>query len=316
MAGPPELSIIVVNWNTREMTLACLRSVYAETRSTPFELIVVDNGSHDGSAEAIAAEFPGVRLIVESVNHGFARANNLAAQGARGDYILLLNSDTVVLDRAIDRLVEFARGHPSAKIWGGRTVFADGSVNIGSAWGRLTGWGAVVYATGLSRLLWRVPIFDPEGLRAWDRSSEREVDIVSGCFLLVERAFWNELGGFDPAFFMYAEEAELCARARASGARPRVTPAAAIVHHGGGSAVEQHATLAALFGGKIRLAAKHLPRVEAGVVRLSYLFAAGSRALAYSARATIDARQRPRAETWRRLWTSRQEWANPASDEG
>lgn len=311
MAGPPDLSIAVVNWNTREMTLACLASIYAETRDVSFEVVVVDNGSHDGSAEAIAAAFPQARLIAEPVNHGFARANNLAVAGAAGELVLLLNSDTVVLDRAIDRLVAFARANPRARMWGGRTVFADGSLNIGSAWGKLTGWAAVCYATGLSRLLWRIPWFDPESLRAWDRADEREVDIVSGCFLLIERRLWNELGGFDPAFFLYAEEADLCARARRHGARPRVTPSATIVHHGGGSAVARHATLAALFGGKIRLAAKHLSRTEAAIVRTSYLFAVGSRALIHSARALVDAEAGPRAATWRQLWSTRRAWANP-----
>lgn len=306
----PELSIVIVNWNTRALTLECLRSVFAETRDVRFEVIVVDNGSHDGSADAIAHEFPAVRLIAENFNHGFARANNLASERARGELLLLLNSDTVVLDRAIDRLMAFARACPAAKIWGGRTVFADGSLNLGSAWGRLTGWSAFCYAAGLSSLLEHSELFDPEALRSWDRSNEREVDIVSGCFFLIERSLWNALGGFDPAFFMYGEEAELCARARKLGARPRVSPSATIIHHGGGSAIDAHSTLTSLFRGKIRLAEKHLPALEAEVVRFCYLFAAASRAAVYSAHALYDARCRQRAETWRSVWAARTEWAD------
>ncbi|MFN5759813.1 MAG: glycosyltransferase, partial [Sphingomonadaceae bacterium] len=110
MAGAdPLLSILMVNWNTRAMTLACLRSIYVQTERTPFEIILVDNGSTDGSANAIVHDFPAVRLLAEDKNHGFAHANNLAAAQARGQYLLLLNTDTLVLDQAIDRLVDFAQ---------------------------------------------------------------------------------------------------------------------------------------------------------------------------------------------------------------
>ena len=103
----PPVSIIVVSYNTRQLTLECLRSVVAETE-IPYELIVVDNTSADGSAEAIAREFSEICLMAESENHGCAKANNIAAVRARGEYILLLNPDTVVLDSAIDELVVFA----------------------------------------------------------------------------------------------------------------------------------------------------------------------------------------------------------------
>src|SRR5688572_24667662 len=118
----PRVSILVISYNTREMTLDCLRSIAHETRE-PHELIVVDNSSSDGSADAIAAQFPDVRLRRPEKNLGFARANNVASTEARGDYLLLLNPDTVVLDRAIDRLVAFADANPDAGIWGGRTLY-------------------------------------------------------------------------------------------------------------------------------------------------------------------------------------------------
>jgi GT2 family glycosyltransferase len=123
MAVAPEVSIMLVNWNTRDMTLECLRSIYAQTTETSFEVIVLDNGSHDGSADAIAAEFPQVRLIIEPVNHGFAHATNLQAVHAHGEKLLLLNTDTIVLDGAIDQLVAFSRQRPEAKIWVGGPCF-------------------------------------------------------------------------------------------------------------------------------------------------------------------------------------------------
>src|SRR5688572_6894845 len=108
----PELSIIIVSYNTRDITLACLESVYAQTKRTSFELIVLDNASSDGSADAIAARFSQVNLVRHQTNLGFASGNNLAAKRATGTFLLLLNPDTVVLDGAIDKLMDFARANP------------------------------------------------------------------------------------------------------------------------------------------------------------------------------------------------------------
>lgn len=203
---PPLVSIMLVNWNTREMTLDCLRTVYEQTREVPFEVIVVDNGSHDGSAEAIAAEFPQVVLMAETENHGFAIATNISVERARGRYVLLLNTDTLVLDGAIDKLLAFAQRRPEAKIWGGRTLFEDHTLNPTSCWGRMTPWSVTCMATGLAKAAKDSALFNPEGYGGWRRESEREVDIIQGSFFLIEKAFWDELGGFDRAFFMYGEE--------------------------------------------------------------------------------------------------------------
>src|SRR5690606_9249085 len=121
----PTLSIIVVSYNTRGLTCECIRSVFDQTKRDAFELMVLDNASTDGSADAIEAEFADrVRLIRSRQNLGFAGGNNRAAETATGDYLLLLNPDTVVLDHAIDRLLDFAARTPDAGIWGGRTLFA------------------------------------------------------------------------------------------------------------------------------------------------------------------------------------------------
>ena len=201
--------------------------------------------------------FPNLQLIENKENSGFPKGNNIGVAAAKGEYILLLNSDTVVLDRAVDRLMTFAHATPQAGIWGGRTVFGDGRLNIGSAWGRQTVWSAFCFASGLSLLFSRLTLFDPEAMRGWDRGSEREVDIVSGCFLLIDRPLWDDLGGFDQAFFMYAEEADLCLRARARGARPRVSPAATIVHYGGASATSNTQAVRRVIRAKVALARKH-----------------------------------------------------------
>ncbi len=232
------MSIIVVSYGTREMTLACLASIVRETRAAAYEVLVVDNASPDGSAEAIAAAHPSFRHLPQMRNLGFAAANNLAAELAQGEYLLLLNPDTVVLDGAIDKLVAFARRRPQAGIWGGRTLFGDGSLNPSSCWRRQSLWNLFCRGVGLAMLFPDSPLFHSEGYGGWKRDSEREVDVVTGCLLLIGRTLWRALGGFAPEFFMYGEDADLCLRARTLGARPAITPEATIVHYGG--ATEQN----------------------------------------------------------------------------
>lgn len=304
----PIVSVIVVNWNTREMTLDCVDSLYRHVRGVPFELLLVDNGSTDGSAEAIAARFPQVRLFAEPVNHGFGAANNIAAREARGRYLLLLNSDTLLRDDAVSTLVRFAERTPNAYIWGGRTVFADGSLNIGSAWGAFTLWAAFCFATGLTLAMRRSELFNPEALGDWDRSTEREVDIVSGCFFLIERSWWEALNGFDPAFFMYGEEADLCARARLRGARPRVTPDATIVHHGEASKVASHDARLRITKAKVNLARRTMTPTRADMARRLLIAGTGLRAGAYRIAARVNGRLSGQAQIWGAVWRRRAEW--------
>jgi Ca2+-binding RTX toxin-like protein len=162
-SGPVEVSILLVNWNTRDMTLECLASIYRQTTRVSFEVIVVDNGSTDGSAPAIAAAFPQVTLLAEDVNHGFAAATNMQARLAQGEKLLLLNTDTVVLDHAIDALAEFARENPKALIWGGRTLFGDGSLNRTSCWRKMSPWSVLVAALGLTAFAPGSALFNPRG---------------------------------------------------------------------------------------------------------------------------------------------------------
>jgi GT2 family glycosyltransferase len=311
------LSVIIVNWNTRELTLECLRALYAQTRTTDFEVLLVDNGSHDGSAAAIAAEFPQVRLMAESTNHGFAVANNIAARHARGRRLLLLNSDTVILDGAVDRVVEFAESRPAAGIWGGRTLFGDLSLNFTSCWQRQTLWSVVCFAFGLSMLFPNSDFFNPEGMTGWKRDSIREVDIVTGCFLLIDSDLWRRLDGFDPAFFMYGEEADLCARARALGARPAITPAATLIHYGGGSANTRSDPTVRLLRAKIALARRSMGHIAAEAVRLLYFVAVLLRTAGYGlARRLGRARAAAKAGMWAETLARRGEWFARSSQLG
>ncbi|MEO0487051.1 MAG: glycosyltransferase family 2 protein [Pseudomonadota bacterium] len=298
----PAVSIIVVSYNTRDMTLACLRSVYEETR-TPFELIVVDNASSDGSAEAIAAEFPKATLLAETDNHGFAAANNLAATHARAPFVLLLNPDTVILDGAVDRLMAFSQARPGARIWGGRTYFGDRTLNPASAWHRMTLWNLFCRASGLTALGRNSPLWNGEAYGGWDRSTERAVDIVTGCFFLIARADWEALGGFDLTFVMYGEEADLCLRAQKSlGAAPRVTPEANIIHYGGASETVRADKMVRLNRAKMELISRHFPAWQVPLARALYLAWPLSRFVASSLL------RRGSSRDWSEIWSRRSEW--------
>ena len=307
-ADGPLVSILVISYNTRAMTLACLESVLAET-TVPHELIVVDNASPDGSAAAIAAAFPGLRLIASRENLGFARGNNVAAREAKGRYILLLNPDTLVLDHAIDRIVAFAERTPAAGIWGGRTLHGDRTLNPSSVFGRVTLWSLFCRATGLALIFKGSAFFNPEGIGAWDRGDEREVDVVQGSFFLVRRALWDRLGGFDPVFRMYGEEQDLCLRARGLGARPRMTPEATIVHYHGASSRRADREIMTLKA-QVTLVRRHLPAWQRPMALFLLGFWPWSRMVSGDAIARLSGRPgfSEAAAMWGDVWRARADW--------
>jgi len=303
-AASTELSIIVVSYNTRDLTLDCLRSVYRETANVDFELILIDNASEDGSAAAIRDEFPDVRLFPLKENLGFAGANNMAAQYAHGEYMLLLNPDTVVLDHAIDRIMDFARNNSFAGIWGGRTVFADGSLNATSCWGKITPWSLFCRSTGISSLFSRTEFLNPEEYGGWLRDSERAVDIVTGCFLLIRKEDWERLGGFDLEFYMYGEEADLCLRARTIGHRPMITPTATIIHYGGASDTVRPRRIHNVLAARAKLIRKHVSPVLRPVALLMFIIWPFMKFL----KASIS--RSPEREAWRTVCKSLPDWYN------
>lgn len=315
VADAPAVSIIVVSFNTRELTLEAVRSAIDQTTSARFEIIVVDNASSDGSADAIAAAFPEtqypfLRLVRSADNLGFGAANNLASSLAKGRRLLLLNPDTVVLDAAIDRLQDFADANPQAGIWGGRTLFADGRLNPGSCWQRITVWNQFSRASGLAAMFPRSDLFNPETMGGWPRDTVREVDIVSGCFLLIDTDLWRRLGGLAPTFFMYGEEADLCLRAHALGARPLVTPDAVIIHYGGASETVRADKMVRLLAAKSELIERHMAGAERVAARALLHAWPVTRRIATALRALVDRQPGSRltADTWTRILARKSEW--------
>jgi GT2 family glycosyltransferase len=298
-----ELSIVVVTYQCKHQARACLTSIFKATERVSFEVVVLDNASDDGTTEMIRADFPQVRLLALNENIGFAAGVNRATDVARGEYLLLLNPDTVVHRGAIERLVAFARSHPEHGIYGGRTLNPDGSINPGSCWGRPTVWSLVCFASMLSTAFKRSGLFDPESLGRWERDSVREVDIVTGCLLLTPRAVWNELGGFDPRFFMYGEDADLALRAGKAGFRPIITPDAVITHEVGASSKVRSDKMILLFQSKATLVRKHWHAAKRPVGLGLLWLGVGLRALL----ATLTPRGGSRS-MWLRVWRARRSW--------
>lgn len=238
-ADPIDLSIVIVNWNVREMLRECLASVRRETRcpADRHEVHVVDNASADGSIEMVRREFPDIRLTANEANVGFARAHNQILDRCRGRYILALNPDTVVIDGAIDRMLGWMDSHPDVGVLGCRKLNSDGSFQraAGGAFPTLRNmtWNYLFLNKLLPRS-WAPPALFMEE----DLQGDLDIDWVSGAALLVRR---EALEGrfFDEAFFMFGEDWELCERVRRGGRRVVYTSRATVIHHHGGSMSKQ-----------------------------------------------------------------------------
>jgi GT2 family glycosyltransferase len=299
-ATDPAVSVLVVSYATRDLTLACLDALPAALGGLDAEVIVVDNASPDGSADALAARGD-VELVALDENIGFARAVNLAARRARGRYLLLLNPDAVAAPGAVAELVAAAEAAPGAGFWGGRVVDPDGRPDPGAARGLPTPWSLLCFATGLSTVAKGSRVLDPESLGPWDREGDREVGYLTGCFLLADADAWRRLGGFDERYFMYSEDADLAARARRLGYRPRYCAAGTVVHRSGASASPGR-KLVLLLTGRVTWLRAHWPAPLAayGVAMLTAGTWLRAR-LAGVAGAKVPA-------AWQEAWDRRREW--------
>ncbi len=227
----PDVSVIVINWNTRDLLERCLAAVRAHAGPLSIELIVVDNASDDDSVAMVRECFPEARLIVNTDNVGFARANNQAAAVARGRYLLLLNSDAFLTPRALEALVTVADAQPRAGLVGAQLRNADGSFQA-SHTPFPTLWREFLILTGLGRVLFgrQFPSHGPEEARGPQR-----VDYVEGACLLIRPEAYAAVGGLDEGYFMYAEEVDLCLSLRRRGWEVWYQPAARVTHLGGAS---------------------------------------------------------------------------------
>ena len=303
-----QLDIILVSFNTAEYTKRAIESVYAETTMTDFKIIMVDNDSKDHSVELISTEFPEVEIIQTGANLGFAGGVNVGAKASNSEYILLLNPDTVILDCAIDKLITYAKKSPQAGIWGGITLNDNLSLNLNNARAKLSSTTLLFSALGLSKVFNKSCFFNHDNYGCWDRKSEREVDVVTGCFFLTPRSLWEQLDGLDETFFMYAEEADYCIRAIKKGYQPRVTPDARIIHHGGVSEVNLSGKMLKLLKGKAELINKHAKSWEKplhkGLLQLHVL----NKLISLKLISLFNKDKQTALNEWRTVYQQRNEW--------
>jgi hypothetical protein len=309
----PDVSVVIVSYNTEELTRRCLRRLLdSRTGDVGFDVTVVDNASADGSADAVAREFPEVRLIRLAVNVGWGRAVNRGAVAGTGGHLLLLNPDTAPVGHPVAELFRFARQHPENGIYTGRTLHADGTDDRYCCWGLPSLRGYAGFATGLSTVFPDSSWANPEGLPGYDRRSVREVPAVSGCCMLIERDLFNRLGGFDPQYFLYSDDIDLCTRAAALGARPVVVPDAAVVHVGGASSSSEGQRVKILRG-RATYVRRHWSRPRARLAVGLMVAGVGLRAAGGAALG----RDRARGVDWAAVWRARRVWSAgwPAVDE-
>ncbi|MDI9548518.1 MAG: glycosyltransferase family 2 protein [Chloroflexota bacterium] len=260
------LSIIIVNWNTRDLLAACLESVAAEIARMgegEAETFVVDNASTDGSPEMVRERFPWVRLLESRQNLGFAAGNNLALQHARGESILLLNPDTIVTEGALVRLWQTLAAQPMAGITGAQLLNADGSLQV---------------STGVFPCLWsELPLINRRlsplrgAFRVKTPHEETEVqsvDWVSGACLMIKRAVVEAIGPLDESFWLYTEETDWCYRARAAGWDVLLVPQARVYHLARAASGQRYVlTMLHFYQSKVRFVHKHYGARQASLLR-------------------------------------------------
>jgi GT2 family glycosyltransferase len=231
-----DLSIIIVNWNTKQLLLDCIASIYRTVHQASFEVFVVDNGSTDGSVEAVAQAYPGVHVIANGRNLGFAKANNIALGRMSGRYAVLLNSDTILKDSALERMFQFMEEHPRAGICGPQFLSEDGTRQ------RSTGVFPTLLTEFMSKVLIRV-LFPERFKRAFPSGNPpfpgpAEVDFIVGACMMARKTAMDAVGSLDDDYFFLYEEVDWCFRMKQGGWLVYHLPDIEVYHLGGQSMKE------------------------------------------------------------------------------
>lgn len=254
------LSIIIVNWNTRDFLKKCLHSVYDTVRNLDFNIWVVDNASTDGSVAMVHGQFPDVHLLENSENLGFAKANNQVFRSCDGELVLLLNSDAFLKEDAVRSLVTAMEENPSAGIIGARLEYPDGQPQ-NCFWKLPTLGNEIIRLSGMDKWM------NPEGGAGYGHSQAvKKVGAVSGACLIARRVMLDEIGLFDERFFMFSEEIDLCKRAWDSGWHVLHHPAALVVHVNAGSSGTTTKRIITLYQAKLQYFGKHHGKFQAQVL--------------------------------------------------
>jgi len=240
-----DLSVIIVNWNTKNLLRECLESLYKEIHDISLEIIVVDNFSSDGSVEMLRNYFPGIKIRSNPKNMGFAHANNQGILISEGKYVLLLNPDTILLNNSLSEMVKFMNENPEVGIAGCKLIHPDGSLQP-SCYGFPTLLRLFSHASSINSI-----IINSHLTRKWfkfltkilprnfshfnEHNTIRKVESVSGAFMIIRRDILNKTKLLDEKMFLYFEEVDLCFRVRNFGYKVVFNPHASVIHLGGQS---------------------------------------------------------------------------------
>ena len=230
-----DLSVVIVNWNARDYLRKCLRSIYENSKGIDVEVFIVDNGSSDESAEMVRKEFPEAKLIENKANAGFGAANNRALKICAGEFALMLNPDTEVLNGAFAAMVNFLKQNGEVGVVGAKLLNADGTIQLTCARNFPTLLTEFFWLTTLVRRFPKNRLVGHYLMSYWDHNDKREVDCLSGACIMARKDLLKKLGYFDENYFMYGEDVDLCYRIKEAGWQIWYLPEAEIIHYGGGS---------------------------------------------------------------------------------
>ncbi len=230
-----DLSIIIVNYNVKEFLQNLLTSLSKAVSNLSAEIIIVDNGSDDGSIEMLQEKFPGVTLISSKINLGFSKANNLGLKIATGKFLLLLNPDTIVQEDTFEKLIQFFNENQDAGMVGCKILNPDGTLQLACRRSFPGPWTSFCKVSGLSSLFPKSKLFARYNLTYLDENQSYEVDAISGSFMMVRREIFEKIGGLDEQFFMYGEDLDWCYRVQKSGWKVYYVHNTTIIHYKGES---------------------------------------------------------------------------------
>jgi O-antigen biosynthesis protein len=261
-----KLSVIIVNYNVKHFVEQCLYSVYKAAKNSELEVIVVDNNSVDGSLVLLQEKFPGVKLICNKKNTGFSVANNQGIRISKGEYVLLLNPDTVVQEDTFEKVIGFMDAHPEAGGLGVKMVDGKGKFLPESKRGLPTPSVAFYKIFGLAKLFPQSKKFGHYHLSYLDKDQVNEVDVLSGAFMLLRRSVLDKIGLLDETFFMYGEDIDLSYRIQLGGYKNFYYPETCIIHYKGESTKKSSVNYVFVFyKAMIIFARKHFSKKHAGL---------------------------------------------------
>jgi len=229
-----DISIVITSWNAKSFLLQCLQSIVEKGIKHSVEVIVVDNGSTDGSCEAVKEKFRDVVLIENAENQGFAKANNIGMLSSKGRYICLVNSDIKVLNGCLDRMVNYMDQNQQVGMLGPKVLWGD--MTLQSSCRMVpTLWNNFCPAVGLNRIFRRSKLFSGEHMLYFQHDRIERVDVLVGCFMMVRREAIEKVGLLDERFFIYGEDIDWCKRFWDAGWEVVFFPFAEVIHYGRGS---------------------------------------------------------------------------------